>query len=75
MVFEVPPHWHQYHDEYWTVLEGRMQATVDGKTFTVKAGDETLRIARGSVHGMKAFEGEMLVFAESAGPPGAYKEA
>lgn len=73
--FFVPPHWHDYHDEYWTVYEGRGKFTVDGKVVVVKAGDPTLKAARGLIHAIDGFEGEKFVFTEAQSPVGTYKEA
>lgn len=73
-LFEVPPDWHALHDEYWTMLEGRMLATVDGKRFTLNAGDETLCIPRCHLRGLKAFKGERAVLTESSVPSGEFKQ-
>ncbi|KAK6386917.1 hypothetical protein LTS17_000181 [Exophiala oligosperma] len=68
-VFEVPPHWHKYHDEYLTVLEGRIEANLEGKGKTViNAGDEAFFVPRWHVHSMKGFQGEKTVLRETAVP-------
>lgn len=61
------------HSEHMTVLEGRVEITVDGKKRILQAGDETVVIPPYVVHGFQGFPGERLVVREVADPPGAYK--
>lgn len=61
------------HSEHMTVLEGRVEITVDGKKRILRAGDETVVIPPYVVHGFQGFPGERLVVREVADPPGAYK--
>ncbi|KAK2594391.1 hypothetical protein QQS21_007897 [Conoideocrella luteorostrata] len=70
---EVPPHWHKNHQEHFTVLEGRLEMTMDGKKTVVKAGDPTFLVQRKVVHSVKALEGERVVFREQPDPAGEYK--
>ena len=46
-------HSHRYRDEVWTVISGEGEATVDGKTFTVRAGD-VIKLPKTSKHTVKA---------------------
>ncbi|ETS73148.1 hypothetical protein PFICI_15093 [Pestalotiopsis fici W106-1] len=69
----IPPHWHKNHAEYLTVLEGRMEVSLDGQKVIVEAGDPPVLVARRVVHSIKSFEGERLVFRERPDPAGLYK--
>lgn len=71
--FYVPPHWHKNHTERMTVIEGRVEMVVDGKTTILRAGDPPLFIPPRAVHSMKGFKGERLVLQEQALPGGSYK--
>ncbi|PKX91394.1 cupin domain-containing protein [Aspergillus novofumigatus IBT 16806] len=72
--FNIPVHWHKHHDEYITVVEGRITATLDGKDMIVKAGDPPLIIPRlHHLHGFHGFPGESCVFEERNLPPGDWK--
>lgn len=66
------PHWHKYHTEHMKIIEGRIKATVDGKTRVVTAGQGAFIPAR-AVHSLKGFKGERLVVRERADPPGEYR--
>ncbi|KAF7319270.1 Cupin-2 domain-containing protein [Mycena chlorophos] len=68
----IPAHWHRNHSEHMSVLEGRIEATIDGRTKLMRAGDEFV-IPRLAVHGFKGFKGERLVIRERADPGGDYK--
>ena len=46
-------HLHRHRDEVWTVISGEGEATVDGKTFSVREGD-VIRLPRGAKHTVKA---------------------
>uniref|UniRef100_A0A4E9DU38 Cupin type-2 domain-containing protein n=1 Tax=Gibberella zeae TaxID=5518 RepID=A0A4E9DU38_GIBZA len=71
--FFVPPHWHKYHDEHITVLEGRMTITLDGKATVATPETGTMFIPRWSVHSFRGFPGEKTVFEERNQPSGEYK--
>ncbi|KUI61318.1 Quercetin 2,3-dioxygenase [Cytospora mali] len=68
----IPLHWHKYHTEHITLIEGRVEITVGSKTHIVGPGEE-LQCPAGVVHAMKGFKGERMVLRESADPPGEYK--
>ncbi|KAI9709551.1 MAG: hypothetical protein M1820_003311 [Bogoriella megaspora] len=70
---EIPPHWHMNHQEYLSVVEGRIEITLNGKITIVKAGDPAVLVPRRAVHSVKGFLGEKLVFREKADPTGLYK--
>lgn len=83
-VFSVPLHWHKRHSERMTVLEGRVELTLDGTKRILQAGggggdgqgtgtSATVVIPPYTVHGFQGFEGERLVMREVADPPGSYK--
>ena len=46
-------HSHRYRDEVWAVISGEGEATVDGKTFTVRAGD-VIKLPKTAKHTVKA---------------------
>ncbi|KAI7775066.1 hypothetical protein LA080_007402 [Diaporthe eres] len=69
----VPSHWHKYHDEYMRVIEGRLEVTLEGKTFVVTPSDGQVKIPKGQAHSLKSFKGERMVFEERTAPPGDYK--
>ncbi|CAI6080528.1 unnamed protein product [Clonostachys chloroleuca] len=70
---EIPPHWHMNHQEYLSVVEGRVEITLNGKTTILNAGDPAVLVRRRDVHGVKGFKGESLIFREKPDPAGAYK--
>jgi quercetin dioxygenase-like cupin family protein len=47
----VPPHIHPTQDEFIYMLEGRMDATIDGKDFVATAGD-VIKLPMGLPHGL-----------------------
>lgn len=55
------------------VIEGRLEVTLEGKTFVVTPSDGQVCIPRGQAHSLKSFKGERLVFEERTAPPGDYK--
>ncbi|KAI0438288.1 hypothetical protein F4803DRAFT_535620 [Xylaria telfairii] len=69
----VPPHWHKRHAEQFTVIEGRIRATLNGEAHIVNAGDPPLLIARRVVHSIQTFKGEKVVVQERVIPGGKYK--
>ncbi|KAI1084816.1 hypothetical protein F5B20DRAFT_523307 [Whalleya microplaca] len=72
-VIYVPPHWHKTHAEYLSVLEGRVEVTVNGDKVILKAGDPALFVPRRVVHSIKGFKNEKLVIRERPDPAGMYK--
>ncbi|KAI1402772.1 hypothetical protein F4819DRAFT_507228 [Hypoxylon fuscum] len=69
----IPAHWHKDHAEHLSVLEGRLEVTVNGDKIVLKAGDPAVFVPRRIVHSMKGFEGEKLIFRERPDPAGMYK--
>ncbi|KAI1384067.1 uncharacterized protein F4822DRAFT_434014 [Hypoxylon trugodes] len=67
------PHWHKYHSEYLSVIEGRIELSLDGEKIILRAGDPAILVRRRVVHGFKGFVGERLVFRERPDPAGMYK--
>lgn len=72
--FEVPRHWHKHHDEWWEVLEGRIEVYSEGELFVMSAGDPKKTSPRGTVHGVRMFAGERAVLKEKTMPTGKFKE-
>lgn len=68
----IPVHWHKYHDEIMTVLEGRMKFWIDGKEKLLRAGDEIL-IPRRTRHGFTTIRGVKSGLRERNVPVGTYK--
>ena len=73
--FNVPLHWHKYHDEHLSVLEGKIELTVDGKSWMVYPSSGVQIAPRYSVHGMKFFSGVKTTLKEQTDPTGRFKEA
>ncbi|CEJ89678.1 hypothetical protein VHEMI05505 [[Torrubiella] hemipterigena] len=69
----IPPHWHKHHQEHFSVLQGKLEVTVNGKMSILNVGDEPMILERGAVHSMKAYKGEPVIFRERPDPPGIYK--
>ncbi|KAI0132623.1 hypothetical protein BJ170DRAFT_614683 [Xylariales sp. AK1849] len=63
----------QNHSEIFTVLEGRVEVTLNGVKKLFRAGDQDLLIPARAVHSVRGFEGERLVMRERSDPPGDYK--
>lgn len=55
------------------VIEGRLEVTLEGKTFVVTPSDGQVLIPKGQAHSLKSFKGERMVFEERTAPPGDYK--
>lgn len=55
------------------VIEGRLEVTLERKTFVVTPSDGQALIPKGQAHSLKSFKGERLVFEERTAPPGDYK--
>ncbi|CZR62972.1 uncharacterized protein PAC_12869 [Phialocephala subalpina] len=72
-LFFIPPHWHKYHDEIFTLTKGRAAVTVEGKTTILAAGDKPVFIPRWHVHSFTSFEGEEMVLKERTDPTGPFK--
>lgn len=62
----------QIHSERMTIVEGRINAVIDGEKRILTAGEEIV-IKPYTVHGFKGFEGERFVLRERADPAGNYK--
>ncbi|KAI1769930.1 hypothetical protein F4818DRAFT_456507 [Hypoxylon cercidicola] len=69
----IPPHWHKNHSEYLSVIEGRIQVTLNGDKIMLKAGDPALLVPRRVVHSIQGFKGEKFIFRERPNPAGMYK--
>lgn len=63
----------QNHQEYLSVVEGRVELTLNGKRTLMKAGDPEVLVPRRTVHSVKGFQGEKLIFREKPDPAGIYK--
>ena len=70
---EIGAHWHKYHDEYMSVLSGRVEFTLDGKVVVLTPADEPIKIPRWHVHSFRFFKGEPAVFKEKTDPTGEFK--
>ncbi len=44
------PHWHRNFDEYWVIMEGKLQWYLTGGTVVTAEKDDIVFVPRGSVH-------------------------
>lgn len=65
---DIPSHWHKLHDEHMSVLEGRVEFSMDGKSYVRGPNDPVLVIPRRHVHGFKCFKGERARIQERTNP-------
>lgn len=59
----VPPHSHP-HEQIGYIISGKMEYTVDGKTFVLTAGESTV-VLGGIVHSGRALENSVIIEAFS----------
>ncbi|KAI0202413.1 hypothetical protein F4808DRAFT_421540 [Astrocystis sublimbata] len=69
----VPPHWHKEHSEYLSVIQGRIELTLNGDTVILSPGDPALLVPRRAIHSFVSFAGERVVLRERPDPAGLYK--
>ncbi|KAJ4985467.1 hypothetical protein SVAN01_09032 [Stagonosporopsis vannaccii] len=74
-LFTVPMHWHRYHDEYLSILEGELDIYCDGIWRRMTPNDGMLVVKRCTVHGFAGIPGVRMVLREACQPDGEYKEA
>lgn len=55
------------------VIEGRLEATLDGKKQIMTPSDGELLIKKGQVHSLRIFKGEKMILEERTSPTGDYK--
>ncbi|KAI1169865.1 hypothetical protein F4777DRAFT_571574 [Nemania sp. FL0916] len=72
-ILDIPSHWHKEHAEYLSVLEGRLEVTLNSDTVILQAGDPALFVPRRAVHSFRSFEGEKVIMCERPDPAGLYK--
>ncbi|KAI1425413.1 hypothetical protein F5Y12DRAFT_747413 [Xylaria sp. FL1777] len=72
-ILNIPPHWHKEHAEYLSVIEGRIELTLNGDKVILKAGDPALFVPRRIVHSFISFKGESVILRERPDPAGLYK--
>ncbi|TVY53524.1 hypothetical protein LCER1_G006698 [Lachnellula cervina] len=72
-VLAVPNHWHRDHDEIMEVLEGKIVFYLDGEEHLTSAGDPSIIIPRGHIHGFTAIKGTYVRFTERTVPTGTFK--
>jgi len=63
----IRPHYQKVSDEIYTILKGRGQATIGGKTVNLKEGD-MVTIPKGQVHGFVNTGDEPCLVLFSSGP-------
>ncbi|KAI0555629.1 hypothetical protein F4679DRAFT_590704 [Xylaria curta] len=63
----------QEHAEYLSVIEGRIEFTLNGEQIILNAGDPELFVPRRVVHSFKSFKGEKSILRERPDPAGIYK--
>ncbi|KAI0895384.1 hypothetical protein F4806DRAFT_80039 [Annulohypoxylon nitens] len=72
-IISIPAHWHKDHSERLSVLEGRIEVTLNGEKIILEAGDPSIFVPRRAVHSVRSFKGERVVFRERPDPAGLYK--
>ncbi|KAI0873257.1 hypothetical protein GGS24DRAFT_464254 [Hypoxylon argillaceum] len=72
-ILSIPPHWHKEHAEYLSVVEGRLEFTINGDKVILQAGDPEVFVPRRVVHSVTSFKGERAILRERAEPAGLYK--
>ncbi|KAJ3488270.1 hypothetical protein NLJ89_g11635 [Agrocybe chaxingu] len=70
----VPPHWHETHDEFLRIVQGRIEALIGSTTRIYVPEDGEICIPKGTVHGFRTFEGEHVIFEERTEPMDEEKE-
>ncbi|KAF8893020.1 hypothetical protein BD779DRAFT_1508385 [Infundibulicybe gibba] len=70
----VPLHWHETHDEYIHVLEGRLEITLGSHIKSYDHHDGPVCIRKGVVHGLRSARGVRCVFEEKTEPMDEHKE-
>ncbi|PPQ92523.1 hypothetical protein CVT25_010356 [Psilocybe cyanescens] len=70
----VTPHWHDKYDELFRVTKGRLQVRIGNNTRIYVPEDGEILIPRGTVHGMRGFQGEETIFEERTEPMSVEKE-
>lgn len=74
IALEVPQHWHKYHDEHMSCIEGQIELSLEGSILTAKPGDPAIIIPRRAVHGFKFPKGQRAVLKEMTDPTGEFKQ-
>ncbi|KAI0486323.1 hypothetical protein F4859DRAFT_469895 [Xylaria cf. heliscus] len=72
-ILSIPPHWHKEHAEYLSVIEGRLELTLNGDKVILKAGDPAMFVPRRVVHSFTSFKGERVILRERPDPAGLHK--
>ncbi|KAI1125117.1 hypothetical protein F5Y10DRAFT_14663 [Nemania abortiva] len=72
-ILEILPHWHKEHAEHLSVVEGRIEVTLNGEKVILKAGDPAVLVPRRTVHSFTSFKGERVILRERPDPAGPYK--
>ncbi|KAJ4475688.1 hypothetical protein J3R30DRAFT_3294175, partial [Lentinula aciculospora] len=67
-ILQVPTHWHEFHDEIITVLEGKLKVTVGGKVKVCTSESGDAFIPRGVLHALESLRGVPCVFNEKTNP-------
>ncbi|KAF7370059.1 Cupin-2 domain-containing protein [Mycena sanguinolenta] len=66
--FNVPPHWHLFHEEHHVILKGRIRITQDGVAHVVGPEDGEVVTPAGVVHSIESFAGEETIIEETTRP-------
>ncbi|KDQ20409.1 hypothetical protein BOTBODRAFT_123982 [Botryobasidium botryosum FD-172 SS1] len=73
-IADIPPHWHDTHDEVFRVIKGQIQYTINGVAKTYSPDDGEILIPRRVVHSVKSFEGVEVIFEKGIRPMDNTKE-
>lgn len=64
----MPPHWHETHDEFIRVIEGRMEIMLGSTVNVYTPEDGDVKIAKGVVHSLRTLKGVKCIFDERTDP-------
>ncbi|KAF8153187.1 hypothetical protein B0H34DRAFT_95874 [Crassisporium funariophilum] len=73
-IFDVPAHWHETHDEYIRVVQGRLEVSIGTETRVYVPSDGEAHIPKGTVHSFRCFQREECIFDERGDPMDGEKE-
>lgn len=66
--FDVPSHWHETHDEYMLVVEGKLEITLGSTARIYTPDDGEVHIPKGTSHSLKGIKGVSTVVQERTDP-------
>ena len=67
-LFYVPPHWHETHDEFLRVVEGKLQVTINGTANICSPEDGEIAVPKGTPHALLGLKGVRCTLEERTEP-------